>query len=256
MNPNWQTISLRQDGPVAFLRLERGQEGNTINDGLVAELSGALAACEPTATVVVFEGTADVFCLGADFHGLNADRRRGRSVVVDSAPLYALWQTMATGPFVTVAHVRGRAQAGGLGFVAACDLVLADETAQFCLSEMLFGLFPACVLPFLERKIGFQRSHFLTLLTQPISVHRAHDWGLVDAYERDSVSLLRRHLQRLRPLSKTAITRYKRYVASLASEIEARKSAAVAANREVFSDPRNLHGITRYVEQGRLPWEE
>lgn len=253
---SYETISLRHDGPVSFLTLERGPQGNPINDRLVAEATDAVAQCEEAATVLVVEGAADVFCLGADFRGLTADRRSGQAAGVDAEPLYDLWRTLATGPCITVCHVRGRANAGGLGFVAACDVVLADHTAQFCLSEMLFGLFPACVLPFLVRKIGFQRSHYLALTTQPVSAEKAHAWGLVDACERDSAALLRRHLQRLRPLSKAAVTRYKEHLAALAGELDAHRRPALAANREMFADPRNLERIARYVEQGKLPWEE
>jgi polyketide biosynthesis enoyl-CoA hydratase PksH len=162
---------------------------------------------------------------------------------------------MATGPYVTVAHVRGRANAGGVGFVAASDIVLADDTAQFSLSELLFGLYPACVLPFLFRRVGFQRAHYLTLLTQPIPVTQAYQWGLVDAFEARSEALLRRHLARLRRLEKTAVRRYKCYVSQVTKSLENTRSAAIAANREMFSDSGNLQAITRFVEQGVLPWE-
>jgi polyketide biosynthesis enoyl-CoA hydratase PksH len=33
------------------------------------------------------------------------------------------------------------------------------------------------------------------------------------------------------------------------------KPLAVAGNKEVFSDPANIAGIVRYVEQGMFPWE-
>jgi polyketide biosynthesis enoyl-CoA hydratase PksH len=163
---------------------------------------------------------------------------------------------MATGPYVTIAHVRGKANAGGVGFVAASDIVLADETAQFSLSEMLFGLYPACVLPFLIRRIGFQKAHYFTLMTQPISAKQAFEWGLVDAWEPSSEALLRRHLQRLRRLSKPAIARYKSYMGRIGVPVGELKAPAVAANREIFSDPENLRAITRYVEHGVFPWEK
>ncbi|HET8798558.1 MAG TPA: enoyl-CoA hydratase/isomerase, partial [Thermoanaerobaculia bacterium] len=162
----------------------------------------------------------------------------------------------ATGPYVTISHVRGKANAGGVGFVAASDIVLADESAQFSLSELLFGLYPAVVLPFLIRRIGFQKAHYLTLMTQPVAARQAHEWGLVDAIEPQSDALLRRHLQRLRRLSKTAIRRYKSYMGRLSGPIVDLKGPAVAANREIFSDPANLAAITRYVERGLFPWEK
>lgn len=82
--------------------------------------------------------------------------------------LYDLWLKMMNGPFITISHVRGTTNAGGFGFVAASDIVIADETAIFNLSELLFGLFPAMVLPFLTGKIGDQRAHYLTLKTNSI----------------------------------------------------------------------------------------
>jgi polyketide biosynthesis enoyl-CoA hydratase PksH len=162
---------------------------------------------------------------------------------------------MATGSFVTIANVRGQVNAGGVGFVAASDIVLADETAQFSLSELLFGLYPACVLPFLIRRIGFQKTHYLTLMTQPIAVKQASEWGLVDAFEPSTEVLLRRHLQRLRRLSKTAIRRYKSYMNQINPPLENLKDSAVAGNLEVFTDANNLQAITRYVERGLFPWE-
>jgi 3-carboxymethyl-3-hydroxy-acyl-[acp] dehydratase len=198
----------------------------------------------------------DVFCLGADFKAIASASANAHDEGNRPEPLYDLWLRMATGPYMTISHVRGKVNAGGVGFVAASDIVLADERAQFSLSELLFGLYPACVLPFLIRRIGFQKAHYLTLMTQPISAKQACEWGLVDACEPLSEALLRRHLQRLRRLSKVAIRRYKSYVSRISAPLQELKSLAVAANLEIFSDTGNLQAITRYVEQGVFPWEE
>jgi len=157
---------------------------------------------------------------------------------------------------VTISRVRGKANAGGVGFVAASDIVIADDTAQFSLSELLFGLYPACVLPFLIRRVGVQKAHYLTLMTQPISAKQACEWGLVDEYEPLSEALLRRRLRQLRRLSKVAIRRYKAYMSRVGWPLQDLKAPAVAANLEIFSDPENLQAIARYVERGVFPWEK
>ena len=92
-------------------------------------------------------------------------------------------------------------------------------------------------------------------MTKPIAVQEAEAWGLVDVHDADSASLLRKHLLRLRHLSKPSIARYKRYMHDLADALQQAKPRALAANREVFSDPDNLRGIWRFVEQGKFPWE-
>lgn len=249
---SYRTIQVRFQEPVCFLQLHRPEAGNTINDLLIEECHHVLALCEESITIVVLEGLPEVFCFGADFQGIHAKMTNGQQSGHNPEPLYDLWLKLAAGPYITISHVRGKANAGGIGFVAASDIVLADQTAQFSLSELLFGLFPACVLPFLIRRIGYQKAHYMSLMTHPISVQQAHSWGLVDAYEAQSDSLLRKHLLRLRPLPKIGISRYKRYISELNDSIFKFKSFAVASNKKVFSDPHNLERIFRFVETGQL----
>lgn len=251
---SYSTLQVRFQDSICQVRIDRPAANNTIDDRLVAEFADVLAECEQSATVVVLSGSPEIFCMGADFAAMAAASASGGQSA-GPGPLYDVWLKLATGPFVSIAQVRGKANAGGIGFVAACDIVLADETAQFSLSELLFGVYPACVLPFLIRRVGFQKAHYLTLMTHPVPVQRAHEWGLVDAFEASSDSLLRRHLLRLRRLGKPALRRYKTYMNQIHQPLAALKSQAVSGNLEVFSDQRNLQAIARYVQQGVLPWE-
>lgn len=252
----YETIDVKFQESCCFLRFDRAEANNTINAQFIAECNDVLSACEESATIVVLSGSPEVFCLGADFNAIAGASKQTHDQEHSPGPLYDLWLRLATGPFVTISHVRGKANAGGLGFVAASDIVLADESAQLSLSELLFGLYPACVLPFLIRRIGFQKSHYLTLMTQPLSAKQACEWGLVDAYEPLSEALLRRHLGRLRRLPKIAIRQYKNYMTRINAPLHSLKLSAVAANREMFSDAGNLEGITRFVQQGLFPWEK
>ncbi|HKD15239.1 MAG TPA: enoyl-CoA hydratase/isomerase [Candidatus Angelobacter sp.] len=252
----YETIGVQFQESICFLQIDRPEANNTISDQLVAECNHVLDACDESVNIVVLSGSPEVFCFGADFKAIASASRKGDERNDGPGPMYDLWLRLATGPYVTIAHVRGKANAGGVGFVAASDIVLADVTAEFSLSELLFGLYPACVLPFLIRRIGFQRAHYLTLMTQPISAKQACEWGLVDAFESHSDLLVRRHVQRLRRLSKTATRRYKAYMSRISMPLQDLKLPAVAANREMFSDPENLRSITRYVEQGLFPWEK
>jgi len=249
----YDTIDVRIEQSVCFVRFNRAARGNTINARLIEECLNVLDTSPDGVTVLVFEGSPEVFCLGADFDEIGATVA-GNGTGGSAGPIYDLWDTMTRAPYVCISHVRGRANAGGMGFIAASDIVLADEGAQFSLSEMLFGLFPACVLPFLIRRVGFQRAHYLTLTTQPISSAQALAWGLVDASAAQSEPLLRRHLTRLRVLSKKAIRRYKQYSSRLRPVGE--REMALAANREVFSDPANLEAIVKYTNTGTLPWDQ
>ncbi len=246
----YETLTVdRRDG-VLTVQLNRPEAGNAINAGLVAD--GPSGGAMRGATAV--GSGADRFG-GSLLLPAAISRRRPPPTCEDPESLYDLWLRLANGPFVSLAVARGRVNAGGVGLAAACDIVLADGTASFGLSEMLFGLFPACVLPFLIRRVGAQRAHYLTLTTQPVDAAQALAWGLVDAVEDPVEGLLRRHLVRLRRLGKPAIGRYKRHRAEAARQLAEAEPAALAANRALFNDPQIRADIRRYVTEMKFPWE-
>ncbi|MET0320650.1 MAG: enoyl-CoA hydratase/isomerase [Duganella sp.] len=255
----YANIVTRREGEICYLQLHRPHANNTISDAMIDECNAVLHGCAGWARVLVLEGLPEVFCFGADLQQIGhhtPDAQADRQAAARSADaLYGLWLQLKRGPFVSIAHVRGKVNAGGVGFAAACDLVLCDEQATFGLSELLFGLMPACVLPFLIDRIGSARAHAMTLMTQPVTARQALAWGLADGCADDSANLLRMHLLRLRLLSREAIVRYKRYMASLDDAIEAARPQAVAGNADVFSDPATLARIARYAVTGRFPWE-
>ncbi|MEP1575570.1 enoyl-CoA hydratase/isomerase [Roseibium album] len=249
------TVTFQQN--ICRICLNRPEAGNAINARMVEEMSEVLTRCteeqgpasEPV-TVVVLEGQGDVFCAGGDFEAISNTGSAG-----DPEPLYDVWSKLSRGPYVSICLVRGRVNAGGVGFVAASDVVIADKSASFALSELLFGLFPACVLPFLISRVGRQAAHYMTLMTKPVDAQKAREVGLVDVLTDNTEAALRQHLVRLSHLQKPAIARYKTYLAACGGNPEEDKAAALVANRDMFSDPGVLAGIRRYVSELKFPWE-
>ncbi|NQX71872.1 enoyl-CoA hydratase/isomerase [Paenibacillus alba] len=244
----FQSIEVRYRKNICFIKFNRNYYKNTITDQLIDEFHYALNKYENEVTIVVIEGSSDYFCFGADFQG-------GGNIKNPEA-LYQLWLNLASKPYITIAHIQGKVNAGGVGFVAACDIVIANETALFSLSELLFGLLPAYVLPFLIRRVGFQKANYMTLMTHPITVQQAHIWSLVDVYDSHSEKMLRKHLLRLKYIPKSGIMRYKRYTSALYDLLNTLKPKALTANRGSFSENGNLEKIKRYIEKGLLPWED
>jgi len=70
----------------------------------------------------------------------------------DKNGYYNLLKHIATCSKVVVAKVDGQVNAGGIGLVTASDIVISSQQATYGLSEALFGLLPACVMPFLIRR--------------------------------------------------------------------------------------------------------
>lgn len=258
-NQAYQTIAINYQYPVCFVKFDRADAQNTINAQMVKEIASVLKFYENKASVIVFEGSKDFFCFGADFEAVEStvydtqlhDVTQGNN----AEGLYNIWQQLKEGEFISIAHVTGKANAGGIGFVAACDIVIANENAEFSLSELLFGLVPACVAPFLSRRIGIQKTNYMAFTTQSITANQAYLWGLIDVLESNSADSLRKHLLRLRRLSKKSIKQYKNYICELQKNNHREKEVAVQTNQTVLSDPENIAGILRYQREGIFPWE-
>jgi polyketide biosynthesis enoyl-CoA hydratase PksH len=248
---SYETIEVCIEESICSIRFARPDAQNAINGVMIREWRDALNRCkENRTTVVVIEGTAQVFCPGADLKAAGDPQQQ------DADALYDVWLDIATGPFISIAHVQGKASAGGMGFVAASNIVIASDTATFALPEQLFGLMPACVLPFLARRVGAARADYLALSTLPISAEQACSWGLVDVMGPRSDLILRKHLGRLRHLQHDSIARYKSYASTFATALQEARAPAVATSKAMFSDPATMERLRRYALTGRFPWEE
>src|SRR5437773_9997501 len=102
----YETIKVEFQESVCHLQIDRPEANNTISDQLVAECHDVLSACEDSATVVVLSGSPEVFCFGADFKALAGASNMPLTQGDGPGPLYDLWLRMATGPYVTISHVR------------------------------------------------------------------------------------------------------------------------------------------------------
>jgi hypothetical protein len=125
------------------------------------QLRAHLGDCGGSA--VVLRGSSEVFCEGMDLEEFDT-APEVRSGLEEYA---ACLEALRTYPRATIAVVEGRAFAGGIGLVAACDLALSSEEATFGLSELLFGMMPAVVFPFLLERVRPQKARLWALAARP-----------------------------------------------------------------------------------------
>lgn len=251
----WNTITADYTENICVIRFNRPEAKNCINDTMVEELERVFEQCEKRSSVVVLEGNEKYFCFGADFHAISEKMNEDSQRQGNPGQLYDLWSKMTQLSCIVIAHVKGSVNAGGMGFVSASDLVIADESAMFSLSELLFGLMPAMVLPFLIRKVGYSKANFLTLTTKPVDAVKAYESGLVDLYSKKSDMVLKQNMVRLKRIPKDGIARYKAYVNRICPIPEESRQKAIEANIDVFSDPINLQRIYNFSQKGIYPWE-
>jgi methylglutaconyl-CoA hydratase len=168
---------------VGRLTLDRPEVRNALSSELMAALDASLVewAADPKVRVVVFTGRGNVFCAGADLRSMKSRKDEGEDANrLDAREMGGLFHRIASFPKPTVAAVNGAAIGGGVGLLAACDLVLAVETARFQFSEVRLGLVPAVISPFCIRRLGAVRARRLFLTGERFDAASALAWGLVD----------------------------------------------------------------------------
>jgi methylglutaconyl-CoA hydratase len=78
-----------------------------------------------------------------------------------------------------IARVNGDAYAGGMGLISACDIVVAVDSAKFCLSEARLGLIPATIAPYVIRALGEQASRRYFMTAEAFDCATAYRLGFV-----------------------------------------------------------------------------
>ena len=235
--------------------MNRPAQRNSLTQGLMQGLHRALdqAEADPACRLVILAGRENFFCTGMDF--TEAAKGADSPQLLDGANYMALLKRFAQCGKVIIAKVEGTVQAGGMGLVAASDLVVATPASSFALPEALWGLLPANVMPFLIRRVGFQPAYRLTLTTETIPAAEAWRIGLVDVLSDKPDDEIRRYMLRLGRLDEQTILEAKAYFQKMWLLNEAMEQTAIAELRRLMQTERVQTNIRNYAEHQKFPWE-
>lgn len=177
------TLEIRRpSAAVAEVWLNRPEVRNAFNDGVVAELTAAFAdfATDEALRVVVLGGRGKAFCAGADLGWMRAmagyswDENQA-----DAARLAEMLWTVWRCPVPVIGRLHGDCYAGGVGLAAVCDVLVAADGMQFCLSEARLGLLPATIGPYVVRALGEQAARRYFVTAERFSAAEAKALGFV-----------------------------------------------------------------------------
>ena len=178
---------LREDiGTIAVLTLNRSAARNSLSEGLIAELHGALNQIHDDASVraVVIAANGPAFSAGHDMKEMTArrsDADRGRAYFATLMnACSAMMQAIVRLPKPVVAAVQGVATAAGCQLVASCDLAVASEAATFATPGVDIGLFCSTPMVALSRNVPRKQAMEMLLTGEPIAASTARDIGLVN----------------------------------------------------------------------------
>lgn len=187
MNDQTQLLT-EVSGGVARMTFNRPEVRNALSPQMVIDIGDFLAECEQRSDVrcIVMTGAGDHFMAGGDVKGfagaLDAPpvarapdfERRARSAM----SIFTLLERM---PKPVVARVRGAVAGASVGWVAASDFVIADESAIFLVAHIALGTSPdGAVTWHLPRSVGLRKAKEMCLLGDRLSARDAKEAGLVN----------------------------------------------------------------------------
>lgn len=168
-------LEVRPDGCVARVILA-APKANVLDRAMISELDAIFAGLERRRDLraIVLGADGPHFSFGA-----SVEEHLPEQIEPALARLGALLRRVAAAPAPTIAAVRGQCLGGGFELVLACDLIVAEETAQLGAPEIKLGVFPPAASALLPVRIGVAGASSLVLTGSSWSGTQAMQQGLV-----------------------------------------------------------------------------
>lgn len=239
------------DGSIARITLDSPHNRNALSRRLVTELGERLAAADadPDVRVVVLASAGRVFCSGADL-----SEASGGAMTEGTRAIVDLMRSIVTLSKPVVARVAGPVRAGGIGLVAACDIVLASEEASFALTEVKLGLTPAVISLTVLPRLTSRDAAYTFLTGETFGGVEAARMGLVtEAVAADALddrvaevcaSLATGAPQGLRE-TKALLAR------DLVARIDAQRDDLAALSARLFGSDEAREAMTAFLSRGK-----
>ena len=260
-NNTFSTLELHAEGPVARIWLNRPELRNAFDDEVIGELSRAFAhvSAEADVRVIVLGARGPAFCAGANLNWMRraADFTREQNTQ-DAAALAAMLRAIHESRKPVIARVQGDAYAGGMGLVAACDMAVAADTANFCLSEVKIGLIPATISPYVLQAMGARAAQRYFLTAERFSAAEAHRIGFVHevATAEELDTMVDALAKALCSASPAAVRACKKLIADVAGrEIDdALVAQTVQGIADIRASEEGREGVQSFLQKRKPSW--
>jgi len=257
----WQTLEVAMEGKVATVVLNRPEVRNAFNDTTIAELTQAFRqlGADDGVRAIVLAARGPAFCAGADLNWMK--RMAGYTYEenrADAALLAEMLRTIYLCPQPVLSKVQGDCYAGGMGLVAACDIAVSVDGANFCLSEVKLGLIPATISPYVIKAMGENaaRRYFLSAerftASEALRIGFVHQVVAADALDATADGILKALVAN----SPHAVRQAKRLVREVAGAPlnDSLIAATVEGIAQIRASDEGREGVRSFLEKRKPGW--
>ncbi|MEY2583235.1 MAG: hypothetical protein QOE09_3084 [Ilumatobacteraceae bacterium] len=240
-----QLVKVEIADGVVTVTLDSPANRNALSQQLLADLHDAFDAAEQAgARAIILTHTPPAFCAGADLK----ERLAGK---VDSTSFVRAIERIGQMSAPVVAAVDGPVRAGGIGVMAACDLVVVNSSTTFAFTEVRIGVAPAIVSAPVLQRCGWSKLASPFLTGEVFDSAAALDMGLVTHVTQDvaaTVGELTRNLLLGAPNALAATKALLRRPHTM-SELQ-------AMSESLFASEEGREGMAAFAQKRAPNWAE
>lgn len=262
MTDNNHVLLRQNDNGIAELILNRPEVHNAFDDQIIESLISQLEHVDTNDNirVLILRSNGKNFSAGADLAWMKRMAKNSHQEnLQDAGRLAKLMERLNNLSKPTIGLVQGAAYGGAVGLAACCDIVIASEEAQFCLSEVKIGLIPAVISPYVVRAIGERQSRRFFLTAEAFSANTAKTFGLVhevvatadlfdDACARITATLRRNSPQGMRAAKDLIFAVSSKVIDQTVIDDTAKRIADIRVSTE------GQEGLSSFLEKRKPNW--
>jgi methylglutaconyl-CoA hydratase len=236
-----QLVDIEMVDGIATLTLDSPANRNALSQQLLLDLHVALDTAErDKARIIVLTHSPPAFCAGADLK----ERSAGK---VDSRSFVRALERLGTTPSPVIAAVDGAVRAGGIGLMAACDLVVVNPSITFAFTEVRIGVAPAIITAPILQRCGWSKLAAPYLTGEVFDAVKALDMGLVTHVADDVFATVAELCHDLLLGGPNALAATKTLLRGTHTMSELQ-----ALSESLFTSPEGREGMAAFAEK-RLP---
>ena len=257
----YETLETQITNQVATIWLNRPDIRNAFNEVMIGELIKAMneVSAMQDVRVIVMRGRGKSFCAGADLSWMrDVATYSYEQNLKESLQLSDCFYTIYNCPKPTIAVVHGAAIGGANGLLSACDMAICDDDTVFSLSEVKIGIVPACISPYVIKRVGEFGARELMLTGRRINGKEAEHFRLVnkslpaaelDAYLADLIALLMSS-------GPKAMTQCKTLIDDVSNKITLEEALEYTAKMiaEIRASEEGQEGMAAFLEKRKAKW--
>ncbi len=256
----YQTIATTFANGIFTISLNRPEVHNAFNRMMLVELDDCFRqAAETDAVCIVLRGNGKSFCAGVDLNWMRAVARNDYETnYQESLLLSKCFYTIYTCPKPTIALVHGVSLGGANGLLSACDLAYCTDDATFSLSEVKIGIVPACISPYVIKRVGEYGTRELMLTGRRIHGKEAESFGLVNRSVAAGVleATAEEVIAHLRTSGPAAMSHGKRLIHEVCNNLTLMEAYDFTARMiaDIRASAEGQEGMNAFLEKRKPGW--